>query len=101
MNSTIIFVLIPAFIILVAGLIIAALQKRMKESWAGTVTDKKTGTATRKTDSGDYKETAYYIYIKTSEGMSKSVSVGKNLYDSFNIGDAIVKKSGSYNPEKA
>lgn len=101
MDSTFLFILIPVFILLIAGLIIYTLQKRMKESWEGTITDKKTEITTRKTDNGDYKETVYYIFVKTSEGVSKSVSVGKNLYDSFNVGDAIVKKSGSYNPEKA
>ncbi len=100
MNIALLFIVVFAIFTGVIGIIIAARQKRMKEVWVGKVTGKKIVQETRRNDEYHRKIDVYYVSIKLSDGTSKTISVGKKLYDTFSAGDTVEKKSGAYDPIK-
>lgn len=88
------------FFLVVAGVIISVIRRRVKESWKGKITDKKVEVEVRKGDDFDRKVDVFCLYVKLEDGTSKKVSVGKKLYDSFSVGDTIEKAAGKYDPVK-
>lgn len=101
MNITLLLILVFGVFAGVIGIIVTAHQKRMKEVWMGKIIDKKIVQETRRNDEYHRKIDVYYLYIKLSNGTSKTISVGKNLYNGFSVGDDIEKKAGTYDPVKA
>lgn len=100
-NPFIIFACAIIFFIVIISLIIASIQKRKKEVWKGYLEDKKIISETRRNDEYHRKVDIYYLYIKLDEGTSKRMSVNKQLYNSFSVGDKIEKKEGMYDPVKS
>ena len=49
----------------------------------------------------DGPSTYYYLIVDQNDGKSRSVRVARKLWESFAVGDAIVKRSGKLNPEHA
>ncbi|MFZ2664294.1 MAG: hypothetical protein WAX66_02945 [Patescibacteria group bacterium] len=74
------------------------LIKKAKDSyWIGKVIDKK---SFETTDSDDKDVTAYYLVVQTDEGKEKNVSLSKQLFDGFEVGDRIEKPKGVLHPKK-
>lgn len=101
MDSSFVFVIVIVFFLGIAGLIFYLRSARKKESWKGTVIEKYTMNAEDANDGSiTTTQTVCYIVVQVDGGANKKVNVNKKLYDSFNKGDRVEKKSGEYNPVK-
>ncbi|MFC1622233.1 hypothetical protein ACFL13_02555 [Patescibacteria group bacterium] len=78
---------------LLIALSIFSRKQRIKSSWRGTLE--------KKNKISDEGGISFRLVIKTSEGKRKRISVKKDLFNSFNEGDRVVKNSGEYDPKKA
>lgn len=67
------------------------------EEWDGVVADK-TEITQNLSDGGDL--TTYYLHVQLGDGDPERKSVGKKLWDQFEIGDKIVKRAGEKKPVK-
>jgi hypothetical protein len=100
MSVLFVFTVAIGIFAVIAGFIFSTILKRKKESWSGIVTDKKAVEEIRRNDGYKRKVEVYYLTVKLSGGGDKKISVGKNLWDTFSVGDKILKNSNSYNPIK-
>lgn len=90
----VLFVLIAGFILLILYLI----KNQKKQSWEGKVVDKKHKVA-EDYDTG--VDNHYYsIVVETVDGKKKKIGLDKKTYDSYEIGDKVVKTAGKLRPEK-
>jgi hypothetical protein len=68
------------------------------EAWEGKVVKKEV----YKSSAGDDDITFYYIYVEMPDGkVEKKKYWDEKLYDSFNVGDKIVKRPREKKPVKA
>ena len=68
------------------------------EAWEGKVVKKEVVEST----AGEDDITFYYIYVEMPDGkVEKKKYWDEKLYDSFNVGDKIVKRPGKKKPVKA
>ena len=101
MDTTVFLLLFAVAVVVFVGFIFYMRGKRIKESWKGTVVDKKVLETT--SSNGGASETTTYIYnlsVKTVGGQEKRITVSKSIYDSLDKGDTVEKKSGAYDPVK-
>jgi hypothetical protein len=81
--------LVVGFLVVVAKLI----AKGKKSAWKGILVDKLHKTK----DEYDSNQVNHFytLVFKTEEGKEIKVGTSKEMYDSYNIGDKAVKKSGA------
>lgn len=97
------FFVIPAGLV---GLLILKIVKKTKASeWEGEVIDKlyKTKEEIDEESIIKNKKTVSHFYtlvVKTNEGLTRKIAVTKEMYDSCQVGDKLVKPKGALNPKK-
>jgi hypothetical protein len=94
--SLIITLTIAGTVVLIGIIAYLIKSKIKKEAWEGEVVDKREETST----AGEYDSTYYNIYVKTTEGLQKKVTLGKKVWDQFAIGDKLLKVKGEAVPRK-
>lgn len=95
-----IFAFVLIIFVLVIGIIVTVIRKRLKETWRGRITDKKVEVETQRGEDFDRNVDVYYLYVKLTDGSSKKISVGKKLYERLSVGDTVEKQAGTYDPVK-
>lgn len=104
------FLFVFFFFILPAGLfllfILKGARKVQSSEWEGEVIDKiyKTKEEEDKKDiiKGKKKISHFFtLVVRTNEGLTRKVAVSKEMYDSCQIGDKLIKPKGALNPRKA
>ncbi len=67
-----------------------------KSSWEGTLTEK------HKDEDDESGKTLYYLIFQTNVGKKRvSLSSDQKTFNSWNIGDKGIKKSGEYLPQQS
>lgn len=66
------------------------------EAWEGTVVNK----TEIDTSAGDHDYTTYYLEIDKGNGQVERKSYSKKFYDTWSVGDRIVKRAGQKEPVK-
>lgn len=90
---------------LVGLLILKIVKKTRASQWKGEVIDKLYNTK-EEIDEGSIiknkkKVSSFYtLVVKTDEGLTRKVAVTKEMYDSCQIGDRLIKPKGALNPIK-
>lgn len=88
------FILIAIFV----GFVIKLIRKAKNDSYSGKVIDKKVN---EKWDSEHKRHNYFYVLVaQLSDGKIRNLGVAKELYDQFNVGDAIGKNKGELLPHK-
>jgi hypothetical protein len=85
--------LVLAFLLVLLKIIL----KTKKSEWHGEVIDKIY--ETRREDVKKFSH-FYTLVVKTSDGQIRKVAVTKEMFDSCQIGDKLVKPKGFLNPRK-
>ncbi|MGB9911312.1 MAG: DUF7489 domain-containing protein [Microgenomates group bacterium] len=89
------------------GLLILKMVKKTKASeWEGEIIDKLYRTKEERDEGSIIKNKKkvshfYTLVVKTNEGLTRKVAVSKEMYDSCQIGDKLIKPKGALNPRKA
>jgi hypothetical protein len=86
--------MVVGFVLLLAVVLSMVSMKKQKSSWAG-VLEKKIHREDNET-ANEY----YTLCFRTDDGKKVKVQVIRNMYNSFNQGDRVVKKAGESYPEK-
>lgn len=92
----VVVITVEGTLILIGIIAYFIVSKFKKEAWEGELVDKHEETSS----SGDYDQTYYAVYVKTTEGKNKRVTVKKKLYNELNVGDRLVKVKGETHPKK-
>lgn len=86
--------LIVAFI----GFIVRLILKSKNEDWYGEVIDKKANTY--KDFDTDEEKNSYYLVVKMKQGRDRNISLSRDIWENFSVGDQIHKPKGKLFPEK-
>ncbi len=95
MNET---VLTVVFVLGVTAIFSYFSYRQKKSSWTGELVDKKYIEADTDDDSSTPEK--HILVFKTDSGKKVNVTVSKDTYNAFNLGDRAAKKSGDYYPVK-
>jgi len=95
MNETVLTIL---FVAGVTAFFSYISYRQKKSSWIGELIDKKYIEADTDDDSSTPEK--YILIFKTISGKKVKVTVSKETYNAFNLGDKAQKKSGDYYPVK-
>jgi hypothetical protein len=111
MQNNLVPVIIVAILVIGGVFAIAQYFRRKGMQWSGIVIDKgyteSTNISNRNFQNGpttiilgaQRPNLKYYIVVKTNEGKELRWNVSEGLYQTFNIGDALQKNSGTLIPE--
>ncbi len=95
MNET---VLTVVFVLAVTAIFSYFSYRQKKSSWTGELVDKKYKQADSDDDS--YTPEKHILVFKTDSGKKVKVTVSKDTYNAYALGDKASKKSGDYYPVK-
>ena len=95
MNET---VLTIVFVVGVTAFFSYISYRQKKSSWTGELIDKKYIEADTDDDSSTPEK--YILVFKTDSGKKIKVTVSKDTYGAYSLGDKAQKKSGDYYPVK-
>ena len=76
----------------VAFIVVCRLKR---QSYRGTVVQKMVST------SDDDGTDSYNLILSLDDGRPKSIALRRSLWETFAVGDTIVKRAGQLNPERA
>ncbi|MEJ5167219.1 MAG: hypothetical protein WHV67_09360 [Thermoanaerobaculia bacterium] len=98
-----IFFLIPVAIF--AVIILIVINRTRKSEWRGEVIDKLYETKEeldRESIIKNKRRTSHFytIVVRTEEGLTRKIAVTKEVFDSYKVGDKLIKRKGKLNPEK-
>lgn len=95
---TIFFVFFALLVILFFAFIIKLISKSKNEDWYGEVIDKKINTY----EDGDtgLERDSYFLVIKIDGSPNRNLSLSRERWEAFSIGDKIHKPQGKLYPEK-
>ncbi len=91
------------FIFLIVGfllLILKIVNKTKNSYWKGEVTDKLFNSARGSFEDSKKISNYYTLVVKTNEGLTRKIAVGKDMYNSVEVGDTLEKPLGKLNPVK-
>ena len=95
MNETFLTVV---FVIAVTAIFSYFSYRQKKSGWTGELIDKKYIEADSDDDSSTPEK--HILIFKTNTGKKVKVTVSKDTYNAFSLGDQASKKSGEYYPKK-
>lgn len=89
------------FIALILGFLVVIIRLILKgkaSAWEGKLVDKLH--KTKRDFDTNRLEDYYTLVFKTSEGKTIKIATSKKVYDTYQIGDQAIKKSGDFWPTK-
>lgn len=85
--------------LLLCGVVVwFVLASTKKQAYQGVILSKH---EEEREGANDGEYTVYTLIIKTDEGIQKKITIGRKLWETFKVGDRIVKEAGKFNPTKA
>lgn len=98
------FFVLPA--VLVGLLVLKLIRKTRASEWKGEIVDKLYKTKEERDEGSVVKNKKrvshfYILVVRTDEGLTRKIAVGKEMYDKCQVGDKLVKPKGALNPVKA
>jgi hypothetical protein len=92
------FIFFTIMVIAFVSLVVKLIFKAKNEEWLGEIVDKKV-TEVEDEDSSiprDY----YYLVVRLDSGKERKVALSRERWESFSVGDKILKPKGKLYPEK-
>lgn len=84
--------------LIVCGIIVwFVIVNTRKQAYSGVVLRK---TQDEREGANDGTYYVYTLVVKTDEGQEKRVNVGHKLWETFQVGDKIIKEAGKFSPTK-
>jgi hypothetical protein len=93
--------LVAGFVVAVTALLTLYSNAKQKQTWTGTLIEKKVDSGTNYGGEDDLRsiQTYYILIFRTEAGKKVRFQANKNMYDAYAVGGRFIKKSGADFPE--